>query len=122
MEIQLSTREAAAAIGRSVRTAQRWAATGKLTAVKQGGRWQITVAADVEGYKPFQLDKARQLIEDGGIVPSLRRPGIWTVASSDGTTTYLVHRDVCSCPAGQRGRACYHRAAVALLQSARTAA
>lgn len=122
MEIQISTREAAAAIGRSVRTAQRWAQRGKLTAAKVAGRWVITLQADVEGYKSFQLDKARQLIEDGGIVPSLRRPGIWTVASSDGTTTYLVHRDVCSCPAGQRGRACYHRAAVALLSAVRTAA
>lgn len=122
MEIQISTREAAAAHGVSIRTAQRWAQCGKLTATKQGGRWVITLQADVESFHVWQLDKARQLIEDGGIVPSLRRPGIWTVTSSDGTTTYLVHRDVCSCPAGQRGRACYHRAAVALLSAVRTAA
>lgn len=114
MEIQVTTREAAAALRISIRTAQRWAAQGKLPAVKTGGRWVITLQADVTGYKPFQLDKAREVIEQGGILPT-RRPNLFTAVSSDGTTTYLVAREGCTCPAGQKGRACYHRAAVALL-------
>ncbi|WP_225959170.1 SWIM zinc finger family protein [Nonomuraea africana] len=51
--------------------------------------------------------------------PPHQPPGLYTAVSSDGTTTYLVHRASCTCPAGQRGRyACYHRAAVAILSAA----
>lgn len=122
MAATLTTREIAQAHRVSLRTAQRWAQTGKLSATKAGGRWVITVPAQLDDYKPFQVDKARELIEQGGIVPSTRRPGIYTVISSDGTTTYLVHSATCSCPAGQRGRRCYHTAAVAILTAARRAA
>jgi excisionase family DNA binding protein len=122
MEIQISTREAAAAHGVSIRTAQRWAKQGKLNAVKQGGRWQITLTVDITDWKPAQLDKAREAIAERAILPT-SRPGLYTAVSSDGSTTYLVHACGCTCPAGQRGRyQCYHRAAVVLLQSARNAA
>ncbi|WP_431897878.1 helix-turn-helix domain-containing protein [Nonomuraea sp. bgisy101] len=115
MEIQVNTREAAAAHGISIRTAQRWAQTGKLPATKVAGRWVITLTADLDGYKPQAIEKARDLIEQGGILPT-SRPGLYTAVSSDGSTTYLVHTSGCTCPAGQRGRyACYHRAAVALM-------
>ncbi len=41
---EVSTREAAAALGVSVRTVQRWAAQGKVEAAKDGqGRWVITI-------------------------------------------------------------------------------
>jgi excisionase family DNA binding protein len=41
---EVSTRQAAAALGVSVRTVQRWAATGKVEAAKDGqGRWIITI-------------------------------------------------------------------------------
>lgn len=41
---EVSTREAAAALGVSVRTVQRWAATGKVDAHKNdAGRWVITI-------------------------------------------------------------------------------
>lgn len=41
---EVSTRQAAQALGVSVRTVQRWAATGKVQAVKdQAGRWVITI-------------------------------------------------------------------------------
>ncbi len=124
MEIQISTREAVAAHGISIRTAQRWAQRGKLAAAKHAGRWVITIAADVDlgDWKPAQLDKAREAIAEGAILPT-SRDGLYTAVSSDGTTTYLVHASGCTCPAGQRGRyQCWHRAAVALLQSVRTAA
>lgn len=114
-KVQVSTREIATANGVSIRTAQRWAKTGKLPAIKTGGRWIITVDADLDDYKPQAIDKARDLIESGGILRT-RRPGLFTAVSSDGTTAYLVHASGCTCPAGQRGRyACYHRAAVALM-------
>jgi hypothetical protein len=120
MATTITTREVAAAHHVTLRTAQRWAQTGKLNAVKVAGRWVITVPADLTDYKPFQIDRARELIEQGGILPT-SRPGIWTAVSSDGTTTYLVHAATCTCPAGQKGRACYHRAAVAILNAAKSA-
>lgn len=121
--MNITTREAANALGVSLRTAQRWAANGKLAATKtESGRWVITLAADLSDYKPQAIDKARDLIETGGIVPSTRRPGLFTAVSSDGTVTYLVHTATCSCPAGQRGRQCYHVAAARMLTAARRAA
>lgn len=113
--ISCTTREAAAALGVSLRTTQRRAQTGQLPATKVAGRWQITATADIGDFKPAQVERARELIEQGAILPT-SRPGLFTAVSSDGTTTYLVHRASCTCPAGQRGRhACYHRAAVAIL-------
>lgn len=38
-----TTREAAAALGVSIRTVQRWAATGKVEATKDNGRWIVTI-------------------------------------------------------------------------------
>lgn len=40
---ETTTREAAVALGVSVRTVQRWAATGKVEARKDNGRWIITI-------------------------------------------------------------------------------
>ncbi|MEU8040891.1 helix-turn-helix domain-containing protein [Streptosporangium sp. NPDC049078] len=117
--IQVTTREAAAAHRVSLRTAQRWAASGKLNAAKnEAGRWVITLNANLADFKPAAIDKARELIESGGILPT-SRPGIYTAVSSDGAVTYLVHRCGCSCPAGARGKhLCYHRAAAAILAAA----
>lgn len=119
MATTITTREAAQALDVSLRTIQRRAQRGQLDAVKVAGRWVITIPAQLDAWKPAQIDKARELIEQGGIIPSSRRVGIYTAVSSDGTTTYLVHSATCSCPAGQRGRKCYHTAAVALLEAAR---
>ncbi|GAA4924738.1 hypothetical protein HD597_011338 [Nonomuraea thailandensis] len=122
MEIQVNTREAATALGVSVRTVQRRAQRGQLDAAKVSGRWIITLAAPSLGdFKPAAIDKARALIEDGGILRT-SRPGLFTAVSSDGSTTYLVHASSCTCPAGQRGQyACYHRAAVAILTATASA-
>ena len=120
MATTITTREVAAAHHITLRTAQRWAQTGRLDAVKVAGRWVISVPADLTEYKPAQVDKAREAIEQGAILAT-SRPGIYTAVSSDGTVTYLVHRAACSCPAGQKSRACYHRAGVSLLEAAKTA-
>ncbi|MFF3665409.1 helix-turn-helix domain-containing protein [Microtetraspora malaysiensis] len=116
--ITITTREAAAALGISLRTAQRWAATGKLTATKTGGRWSITIPADLRDYKQHQINKARELIEDGGIVP-FRGRRIFRAVSSDGTRTYLTAPQACTCAAGLKGRhACLHRIAAIILAAA----
>ena len=118
MEIQVTTREAATALRISIRTAQRWAKNGKLTATKQAGRWVITIAADVSDFKPTQVAKARELIEDGGIVP-LRGRRIFRTVSSDGTRTYLTAPQACTCAAGIKGRhICFHRIAATILAAA----
>ncbi|MCK2219717.1 helix-turn-helix domain-containing protein [Actinomadura sp. ATCC 31491] len=120
MAATLTTAEIAAAHRVSVRTAQRWAQQGKVQATKQAGRWVISVPAQLDDYKPHQIDNARDAIEQGAILPT-SRPGIYTAVSSDGTTHYLVAEESCTCPAGTKGRyRCYHRAAVALLEAART--
>lgn len=68
----------------------------------------------IRGFAAAQVDKARELISDGGLVPT-GRPGVFRAVSSNGTDTYLVHSAVCNCPAGLRGRQCYHLAAARIL-------
>jgi hypothetical protein len=119
MSAQVTTREIATTCGVSLRTAQRWAQNGKLSATKQCGRWVITVPAALDSYKPSQLDKAAELIEQGGLVPTTL-PGRYTAVSSDGTVNYLVTITSCTCQAGQRDIRCYHRAAATLAEAART--
>ena len=81
-------------------------------------RARIRAAAIAEAVKDFAattIDKARELIADGGLIPTTR-DGVFRAVSSKGDgTAYLVHAAVCACPAGVRGRACYHRAAAAIL-------
>ncbi|MFC6080936.1 DUF6011 domain-containing protein [Sphaerisporangium aureirubrum] len=78
-------------------------------------------AADLADFKPAQIDKAMELIEQGGILRT-SRPGIYTTVSGNGSTTYLVHLVTCTCTAGLKGRACYHRAAARILDAAAPAA
>lgn len=66
--------------------------------------------------KPVQVDKALDLLRDGGIVP-VRRLRAFRCVSSTGTARYLVAPEACTCPAGLTGRLCYHRIAVLLLTS-----
>jgi hypothetical protein len=41
--------------------------------------------------------------------------GGYEVVASNGLDVYATSVDACSCPAGEHGRACYHRAAAAIL-------
>jgi hypothetical protein len=69
----------------------------------------------VKGFAAAAVDKARELIADGGLVPT-SRPGVFRSVSSKGDgTTYLTHSAACNCPAGLRGRQCYHLAAARIL-------
>jgi hypothetical protein len=71
-------------------------------------------AARTAGYKPAAIAKAKELIADGGIV-AIRGRRVFRAVSSDGTAAYLTAKEACSCPAGIKSRACYHRAAVTLI-------
>ena len=118
MEIQVTTREAAAALGISIRTAQRHAQTGKLPAAKISGRWAITLQADVSSFKPAQVERARELIAQGGIIP-VRGRRIFLASSNKGDRTYLTAPQACDCTAGIKGRyPCFHRIAAVILAAA----
>ncbi|MFF3441898.1 hypothetical protein [Streptosporangium sp. NPDC002721] len=99
--------------------------SAKSIADKRGRRCKSIVLAaarhtELTDYTPAQIEHANEVIEQGGIVPT-SRPHLWTAVSSDGTTTYLVALQGCTCPAGLRQRRCYHRAAAAILDTARPA-
>ncbi|MFD4315027.1 hypothetical protein [Streptomyces sp. NPDC058548] len=70
-------------------------------------------------YKPYQLAKAVELLEMGGLVP-LRTNRVFLVVSDDGTEIYrTAATGQCNCPAGLRATSpCYHSAAAALLATA----
>ena len=77
--------------------------------------------ADVTDVKPFQVQKALDLIIDQGIArldPNRFRNPVFRVTSSDGSRIYTVAPIACSCPAGQAGRVCYHRVAARMMASA----
>jgi hypothetical protein len=64
--------------------------------------------------KPEQAAKALELLADGGI--EVLRPGrVWLVVSGNGEQRYRTAPAGCTCPAGVRGRECYHRLAVRAL-------
>jgi hypothetical protein len=72
------------------------------------------LTAAVAGFSAEQIDKALQLIADGGIVETgFARE--WVTVSSDGSTHYLTAPDTCQCRAALCGRRCYHQAAAAML-------
>lgn len=75
----------------------------------------------IHGFAQAQVDKARELIADGGLIPTTRR-GVFRAVSSKGDTTYLVHSATCNCPAGLHERACYHVAAARILTATGKAA
>jgi len=71
-------------------------------------RARIAAAATVATGTDDQIEKARQLVDDGGLV----RIGaaVFRAMSSDGTATYEVQPAAgrCTCTAGQHGHRCYH--------------
>jgi uncharacterized protein DUF6011 len=71
---------------------------------------------DLTDYKPHQITSARELIEDGAIIPL--RSVIFIAVSTDGTETYKSAPTGCTCPAGLKGSRCYHTLAARLLLAA----
>lgn len=65
------------------------------------------------GFKAATVAKARELIEQGGVVPLRGR--VCRTVSSDGERTYLTAPEACNCPAYLKARfVCFHRVAVIL--------
>lgn len=98
--------------GRRLRTAKSIAA-----GYGAGCRARIRAAAklaDLAAWTGRQLEQARELIEDGGIVPTAR-PGVFRTVSTDGSTVYLTSARWCGCPARAE---CYHRAGVLMVLAA----
>ena len=76
---------------------------------------KATKTAAVAAHKPASIAKATELIEQGGILP-LRGRRVFTVISSDGSSTCKTAPQGCTCPADVRGRhVCYHRVAAQIL-------
>ncbi len=73
----------------------------------------VKAAKELVGFKAFQIDKAREVIELRAIMRLV--DGGYEVVASNGLDVYATSVDACSCPAGEHGRACYHRAAAAIL-------
>jgi hypothetical protein len=97
--------------------------SAKSVAAKYGPvcRAKIRLAAITEAVKGFaqaQVDKARELIADGGLIPT-SRPGVFRAVSSKGDDTYLTSaKGNCNCPHGLRvttARFCYHVAGARIL-------
>lgn len=73
-------------------------------------------AVDTTDYKAHQIASARELIEDGAIVPVDNATFI--AVSTDGTETYTTAPTGCTCKAGQKGTRCYHVLAAQMLLAA----
>ncbi|MFI8535360.1 DUF6011 domain-containing protein [Streptomyces aquilus] len=73
-------------------------------------------AVDTADYATHQIASARELIEDGAIVPL--RSVVFIAVSTDGTETYKTAPTACSCPAGVKGSRCYHQLAARMLLAA----
>ncbi len=74
--------------------------------------------ADLTDFHYWQADKAFELIESCGLVPT-NHPDVYQVVSSDGARTYYSTALGCTCKAGQHSVPCYHRAGVAMLRATR---
>lgn len=76
------------------------------------------ITGAVKGFAQAQVDKARELISDGGLIPT-SRPGVFRAVSSRGDGTYLVTATgQCNCIAAVKsGKAdrCYHTLAARLV-------
>lgn len=80
------------------------------------------LAEAVKGFASTQVDKARELIADGGLIPT-SRPGVFRAVSSRGDGSYLTHPATCACAAAKRGRAtpCYHSLAAKIVLAGKAA-
>ena len=80
-------------------------------------RGAVALAAGIAGrfgYSVEQIEKAGQLLADGGVIPTPHHQVFRTV-SSDGQRRYLTTASYCSCRRGEFELPCYHRAAVEIL-------
>jgi hypothetical protein len=107
---------------RSAAAAAKAAPVGRICAAR------IRLAAITEAVKGFaaaQVDKARELIADGGLIPT-GRPGVFRAVSSKGDGSYLVSaKGICGCAHGLRtmtAKFCYHVCSARILVASGKAA
>jgi hypothetical protein len=77
----------------------------------------------IKGFAAKQVEAARELIADGGLVPT-KRHGVFLAVSSDGERTYLTHSETCACPSGLKritACTCKHSLAVRIIMASRPA-
>lgn len=78
---------------------------------------RTAIKAKATEFKLATVEKAEQLIADGGIVRITAKA--FRVTSTNGTGHYLTAPQACNCPAGLRGiHPCYHRVAATILAAA----
>lgn len=77
---------------------------------------RAAVALVRNDYTARQIEQARELIADRGIV-HLRR-NVFLTVSTDGTEIHRTAPQACNCIAGLRSIHCYHTAAVKMLMAA----
>lgn len=71
---------------------------------------------DTTGYTPAQVEKAVELVQQGGIV---RVGHLFLAVSSSGTMRYEVAAEgACSCMAASHGRHCYHILSARIMDAA----
>jgi hypothetical protein len=115
-ESQPATRSHCARCGRRLKSARSIArGYGTTCAARISAATRVI---DVTAWQPTQVDSARELIEDAAIVAVNTRRSIFRSVASRGDAQYLTTPAGCNCPAGLRGRQCYHRAAVSILLAA----
>ncbi|MFI6304294.1 DUF6011 domain-containing protein [Amycolatopsis thailandensis] len=81
---------------------------------------KVRAAAKSSAHKRAQVEKAVELIADGGLVLVRRaKTRVFQVVASNGTDRYLTAPNACTCKAGLAGRfVCYHRIAAQLVTAA----
>lgn len=78
------------------------------------------IEAAMEGLKPAQVDKAMELLADGGVIKTAKK-GVRRTVSSKGGRAYLTTARSCTCPYGLKvmgdaeGKHCYHVGIVRLV-------
>lgn len=82
----------------------------------------VAVAEALTDFTANQVDKARELITDGGLIPT-NRQGVYRAVSSRGGVIYLVTAaGQCNCTwalRSGRGAGCYHVAAARILEASK---
>ena len=81
-------------------------------------RGAVALAAGIAGrfgYTRKQIERAGELLADGGVIPT-SVPWLFRTVSSDGERRYFTTTTFCTCPRWERAELpCYHRAAVEIL-------
>ena len=83
-----------------------------------------TLHRHLANFTPRQRLQAAQLIADERITAAERAATflVWQNRDGEWTAVYITTADTCTCPAGQHGTRCYHRAAAIALNTTRRAA